>query len=197
MMMRRWSWAIVGAALALPMAACGAPDDGATAQADMGDPDTGLKTWHEEQVADFETMRDKFLALAEAFPEETWDWRPMEGVRSVRDVMALMVAEGYLFPRLWGATPPEGVASGFGAEIARVATLSKSEIIAEMEKAFEHLLASCRDMTEEEQSAETDWFGRKVTATAAMGFAAGDMHEHLGQSIAYARTNHIVPPWSR
>ena len=47
-----------------------------------------------------------------------------------------------------------------------------------MEKAFEHLLASCRDMTEEEQSAETDWFGRKVTATAAMGFAARDMHEH-------------------
>jgi hypothetical protein len=23
-----------------------------------------------------------------------------------------------------------------------------------------------------------------------------DMHEHLGQSIAYARTNQIVPPWS-
>lgn len=25
----------------------------------------------------------------------------------------------------------------------------------------------------------------------------GDMHEHLGQLIAYARTNRIVPPWSR
>jgi hypothetical protein len=24
-----------------------------------------------------------------------------------------------------------------------------------------------------------------------------DMHEHLGQLIAYARTNHVVPPWSR
>jgi len=23
------------------------------------------------------------------------------------------------------------------------------------------------------------------------------MHEHLGQLIAYARTNHVVPPWSR
>jgi hypothetical protein len=25
----------------------------------------------------------------------------------------------------------------------------------------------------------------------------GDMHEHLGEMIAYARTNHIVPPWSK
>ena len=28
-------------------------------------------------------------------------------------------------------------------------------------------------------------------------FVGGDMHEHLGQLIAYARTNQIVPPWSR
>jgi hypothetical protein len=26
---------------------------------------------------------------------------------------------------------------------------------------------------------------------------AGDMHEHLGQMIAYARMNMIVPPWSK
>ena len=25
----------------------------------------------------------------------------------------------------------------------------------------------------------------------------GDLHEHLGQMIAYARMNHIVPPWSK
>jgi hypothetical protein len=24
-----------------------------------------------------------------------------------------------------------------------------------------------------------------------------DQHEHLGQSIAYARTNGMVPPWSK
>ena len=25
----------------------------------------------------------------------------------------------------------------------------------------------------------------------------GDLHEHLGQLIAYARMNNIVPPWSK
>lgn len=26
--------------------------------------------------------------------------------------------------------------------------------------------------------------------------AVTHLHEHLGQSIAYARTNEVVPPWS-
>jgi hypothetical protein len=25
----------------------------------------------------------------------------------------------------------------------------------------------------------------------------GDMHEHLGQLIAYARIDNVVPPWSK
>jgi hypothetical protein len=189
MMMRRSSWMIVGAALALPLAA--------TAQEGMGGGGSDLMGWHEAQVADFETMRDKFLALADAFPEETWDWRPMEGVRSVHDVMSLMVAEGNLFPSMWGATAPEGAAAGFGPEMERVGAMSKSEVMAEMEKSFEHLIASCRDMSEADHMTERAWFGTSMTAAAVISSAAGDMHEHLGQSIAYARMNQIVPPWSR
>ena len=36
-----------------------------------------------------------------------------------------------------------------------------------------------------------------MTANAYIATATGDMQEHLGQLIAYARTNEIVPPWSR
>jgi hypothetical protein len=28
-------------------------------------------------------------------------------------------------------------------------------------------------------------------------YLLADQHEHLGQSIAYARTNSVVPPWSK
>ncbi len=51
--------------------------------------DGGVQNAVDAQVADLENLRDKFLALAEAFPEDTYEWRPMEGVRSVHDVMAL------------------------------------------------------------------------------------------------------------
>jgi hypothetical protein len=39
--------------------------------------------------------------------------------------------------------------------------------------------------------------GRERTTPEIVLFVAGDMHEHLGQLIAYARVNRIVPPWSK
>jgi hypothetical protein len=87
-------------------------------------------------VADIEQMRDKFVSLAEAFSDDTWDWAPMEGVRSVKDVMVLIAVEGNVFPGMWGASPPSGAASGFGPETARVAAMSKTGIIREMGRAL-------------------------------------------------------------
>ena len=184
---RSWMWMIAGAVLALPMSGA--------AQGPMGE--QGMRAWHEEQLTDFETMRDKFLALAEAFPEDTWDWTPMDDVRSVRDVMALIVAEGYLFPVLWGVEAPEGVEEAFGAEMERVGAMPRADVIREIERAFEHLVTSTRDLTLAQQVAEASWFGQPISVVGAIARASGDMHEHLGQAIAYARTNHIVPPWSR
>ena len=40
-------------------------------------------------------------------------------------------------------------------------------------------------------------FGRDMTKEDAVRFLFGDQHEHLGQSIAYARSNGVVPPWSK
>ena len=39
-------------------------------------------------------------------------------------------------------------------------------------------------------------FGRDMTKEDAVRFLFGDQHEHLGQSIAYARSNGVTPPWS-
>src|SRR5262245_1160903 len=36
-----------------------------------------------------------------------------------------------------------------------------------------------------------------VGSSDAVRFLFGDQHEHLGQSIAYARFNGVVPPWSK
>jgi uncharacterized damage-inducible protein DinB len=35
-----------------------------------------------------------------------------------------------------------------------------------------------------------------MTVRGALLLATTHMHEHLGQSIAYARTIGVVPPWS-
>ena len=186
---KRWMSMIAAALLILPVAAA--------AQRGGGGGGGGMQIWQDEAVADLEQMRDKFLSLAEAFPEDTWDWAPMEGTRSVRDVMVLMVVEGNVFPGMWGASPASGAADGFGPETARVSAMSKAGIIREMGRSLNHMIESVRSMTGPERNAEASWFGTATNGAGVVMHAIVDMHEHLGQSIAYARTNQIVPPWSR
>ena len=45
--------------------------------------------------------------------------------------------------------------------------------------------------------AETELYGRTGPAWAVLVQLETHLSEHLGQSIAYARMNGVVPPWSR
>jgi hypothetical protein len=182
-MMKRWMLTIVVALAVLPAAVA----------AQRG----GMQAWQDETVADLGQMRDKFVSLAEAFPEDKWDWMPMEGTRSVRDVMVLMVAEGHVFPGMWGADPPTGAADGFGPEIGRVTAMSRADVISELERSLNYMIEAARSMTAADRGADASWFGTATTGAGVVTHAIVDMHEHLGQSIAYARMNQIVPPWSR
>ena len=92
------------------------------------------------QVTDIETMKDKFIGLAQEFDDAQYDWRPMEGVRSVRDVLGLIIAECHVFPVAWGHPAPAVSASGFGAELRRAGALPRAEIISELSSAFDHLI---------------------------------------------------------
>lgn len=148
------------------------------------------------QVADAREMGSKFVQLAEAFDESHYDWRPMEGVRSVKEVLALAAAEANLFPSMWGATAPAGVGQGYEAEMTRVGAMDRDAILASLRSAFGHLTMTLEDMSDETRAASGNTFGRSMTNSAGIALAMADMHEHLGQLIAYARSNHVVPPWS-
>ena len=39
-------------------------------------------------------------------------------------------------------------------------------------------------------------FGKMVTYRDVILTQLGHLHEHLGLSIAYARMNNVVPPWT-
>lgn len=154
-------------------------------------------SWHDVQVADIELMRDKFIQLAEAFDDSHYAWRPMTGVRSVQEVLGLAVAEAHMFPTGWGYEPPAAAADGFGPEMARASSLDKSAILEELETSFDFLVAVVRDMPESKRLSDGSYFGRAMPVHASIATAMADMHEHLGQLIAYARANGVVPPWSQ
>src|SRR6476661_235192 len=57
-------------------------------------------------LADIDTVSSKFIQLAQAFPQDKYTWRPMEGVRSVSEVLMLAATEGYSFiPGGFGGKP--------------------------------------------------------------------------------------------
>src|SRR5476651_2174664 len=71
-------------------------------------------------IGDLDTLRGKFIGLAEAFPQDKYTWRPMEGVRSVSEVLMLAAMEGYAFiPTSFG-----GKAADLGPDAAKLNTLT-------------------------------------------------------------------------
>lgn len=156
-----------------------------------------MQSWKDVQVADLVEMKEKFVGLANAFSEAQWEYRPMEGVRSVKDVLALMIVEAHVFPVAWGYSPPAGAASGFGPEMQRVGAMSRAEIMRQLPLAFDHMIAIVRGMDEAKRNEPSSFFGQQMPVHANIATAMADMHEHLGQLIAYARANRVVPPWSR
>src|SRR6185436_19419291 len=88
-------------------------------------------------AADVDAMHKKFVALAEAFPQDKYTWKPMDGVRSVSEVLMLAAFEGYNFiPSTFGGKPAD---LGTREEAAKLRTLSdKAQVIEHLNKGFAH-----------------------------------------------------------
>jgi len=142
---------------------------------------------------------EKFMALAQAMPEEHYGWRPMEGVRSVGEVFVHVAADNWFGPAVVGVEAP--AETGVTTEDATVSAyqeraLSKEEILAEMEASFQHMLAAMQ-ATAPRAEGEVALRGNPLTVADLWVRLIVHMHEHLGQSVAYGRSLEVVPPWSR
>lgn len=145
-------------------------------------------------LADMEVMRGKYLGLADAFPQDLYTWRPMEGVRSVSEVLMLIASEGYGFaPMALGA--PTALSREESQGLAEIT--DKATVIDHVTRGFAYAQETIEAIDPADLVGSRSLFGRERTSPELMLFVAGDMHEHLGQLIAYARMNRIVPPWSR
>jgi hypothetical protein len=147
-------------------------------------------------MADLDTLQKKYVGLAEAFPPDKYTWRPMEGVRSVSEVLMLVAFEGYSFvPTSFGAKPAD---LGSREEAAKLRTLSdKTQVIAHLNKGFAHAKQALESVDPATLTGKRKLMGAERTTTDVVVLVGGDIHEHLGQLIAYARMNQIVPPWSK
>jgi uncharacterized damage-inducible protein DinB len=134
------------------------------------------------------TLSDKFTGLARVMSGK-YDWKPGAGVRSVADVFNLIVFENGLVAGVLSGSPNAG---------ARPAPITDPEKMQEALKAsYANLQKAITGLSDSDLGITVKLFGRDWTKRDAVMHVLQDQHEHLGQSIAYARTNGVVPPWSK
>jgi peptidylprolyl isomerase len=152
-----------------------------------------------ELMLSFDPVEKQVLALARAVPEEKYAWRPGPGVGSFQEVFIHIANGNSLLLHLAAGTAPQEL----GAEIERNAkgeheALSKEQVVAKLTESLAAVRKAIEEGTAGSLGRDVEFFGRRpTTVRGILVNIVGHISEHLGQSIAYARMNGIVPPWSQ
>jgi len=149
-----------------------------------------------QYLKDVETMQSKFLDLAGAMDDGMYTWRPMDGVRSVSEVFMLIAAENYFVPTVWGTPAPAGVTVDRTTFQTMAKVTTKTDVLKHLRDSFTYTHDAVAALTDEQLASTVQFFGGERSVQEALYLILSDQHEHLGQAIAYARTNHVVPPWT-
>jgi uncharacterized damage-inducible protein DinB len=151
-------------------------------------------------MTDLAEVQEKLLGLANAMSAEQYAWRPGEGVRSVGEVFQHVTADNFLMTAPYIDIPQwtaMDAADYSTVQAFESRDLDRAQIIEELEQSFAHIKSTMETMTDTKLAESVSFFGQTWTGHRVWVLALVHIHEHLGQSIAYARTNGVVPPWSR
>ena len=152
-------------------------------------------------LRDISEVETKVVGLAKALPAKAYEWRPMAGVRSTSETLLHVAADNYFLPAAMGMAPP--TETGINAKDYKTTVafekrpLNRDQVIAEVEKSFAFLKSSMTNTPDAKLDAPLDVFGQKTTTRGLWISTVTHLHEHLGQLIAYARSNNVTPPWSK
>jgi uncharacterized damage-inducible protein DinB len=145
------------------------------------------------QLRHWESSMRRVMALANAMPARIYTWSPGEGVMEVGQVYMHIARYNYLY-----ASENLGIPLPGGVVMDEMeAVRDKADVMTALQASTDWLRDQITAMTPGELAAETELYGRTVPSWAVLVQLETHLSEHLGQSIAYARMNGVVPPWSR
>jgi len=161
---------------AVPATADETPDPVASARAD----------W----LGNFDFTIGRVGQLADAIPADKWAWRPAEGVRSVSEVVGHVAVGNYYLATFLGGSMPEGMSMESEKET------DPAKLHEMLDASIAHVHQVVEGLTAAQLEEKVEFFGQQMTKRGILLVALGHVHEHLGQLIAYARMNGVVPPWT-
>jgi uncharacterized damage-inducible protein DinB len=142
-------------------------------------------------VAELKEAQSELVSLARAMPADKYTWRPAKGVRSVAEVYLHVCAGNF------GLTALAGVPAkaGFKFQGFEKSTTDKAQIVNLLNDCFAFAENGISSLSEADLSKPVKWDEYPTVGDLILHIVA-HAHEHLGQSIAYARMNGVVPPWT-
>jgi hypothetical protein len=182
----------VSRALAVVLLGVSAVGLGASARADDADHTAPSYDMKGQALVDLDAVQKKFVALANALPEGKLTWRPSPDSRSFAEVFLHVAGERYGILGMMGVDPP----AGYNRKTFEKSTTDKAQIVAELNKSWEFTQKAINGMTNADFAKMLPKLGPQANAGDVVYILVADAHEHLGQSVAYARENGIVPPWT-
>ncbi|MBO6576643.1 MAG: DinB family protein [Rhodothermales bacterium] len=154
--------------------------------------------FRQETIASFEIAQNKVIGLAEVLTDDQYAWRPAEGVRSVEEVIRHIAGTNYWMLTQMGCQPPAetGFTGDYSSVVAFETAHGRPETETVLAASFVHLRACTEAISDERLAQDMDLFGTPGSGQGYLMLTSTHLHEHLGQLVAYARMNGVVPPWS-
>ena len=144
-------------------------------------------------------LEDHIVSLAKAVPEEKYSWKPAEGVRSFQQVFLHIASANQLLLTVAMNAPSKEALDKLEEEQAKkeASPATKEQVLAALTESFAAIHRALDRARANTLTRPADLFGTATTTNGALIDLETHMAEHLGQAIAYARMNGIVPPWSK
>ena len=149
-------------------------------------------------LADLDTLQSKFVALAQAFPADKYSWRPAPGVRSVGEAFMHVASEFYVYaPLAYGAQRSSLIPRGQDSFRKFESMSTKEDVLKHLQEGFAYAKQQITGVDASQLTGSRKLFGGDHNIIETSFAMTDDLHEHLGQLIAYARMNGVTPPWSK
>jgi uncharacterized damage-inducible protein DinB len=149
-----------------------------------------------EVLGQLDRVKGQVVSLEGAIPQDKLSWRPMEGVRSNSELY-LHIADGlYIFANAGGMKSPYDNKTLFDEKTRDTRFTDKAKIAGELNASFDWTRGAIAKLTNADLEKTVEFFGSKMTVRNLLMTLVNHTHEHLGQAIAYARSNGVVPPWT-
>jgi uncharacterized damage-inducible protein DinB len=142
--------------------------------------------------AHWKRISDMFIEIVAAMPEDKYDFRPVKGYRSFRELVMHAIEDNYTHMGYVGGKSREE-SEKLAGKYKNIAT--RAEMMDALEDGYNYgdrMLAQMNDQNAGELVTAMD--GQKTTRAGAALQAFEDTMDHYGNLVVYLRLNGIVPP---